>query len=169
LRTSVGVLLLAVYAGGVRGDETAVKQDPASNAESPPPGGCLPIGVTASGEVVFPLLCKDFLDRTKAQAASQSTDQQKQSAEKPTSLDQNSDLESKVVQPPPTEKTPATVEVEPNSGDTVASIQPALHASSKLRTHTNHIRGSPGCTQYRTFNANSKTYRDYSGHQRVCR
>jgi hypothetical protein len=174
LRTFVGVLLLAIICqGGARADETAVKQDPASKAEAPPPGGCLPIGVTASGEVVFPLLCKDFLDRTKGQASSQSTDEQKQSAEKPASPDHNSDLESKVVQKPLTEKTPEAVQAEPNPADTVASIQPPLHASSKLQTHTKsqprRVHGSPGCTQYRTFDPDSKSYRDYSGHRRVCR
>ena len=174
LRTFVGILLLAMICeGGVRADETAVKQDPASKAGDPPPGACLPIGVTASGEVVFPLLCKDFLDRTKGQPASQSIDEQKQSAEKPTSLDHNSDFETKVMQKPPTEKAPEAVQVEPNSVDTVASIQPSFHTSPKLRTHTKshlrHARGSRGCTQYRTFDPDSKTYRDYSGHRRVCR
>ena len=80
--------------------------------------------MTASGEVVFPLLCKDFLDRTKGPSASQSTDEQRQSTEKPASLDHNSDLESKVVQKPLTETAPEAVQVEPNSVDTVASIQP---------------------------------------------
>jgi hypothetical protein len=174
LRTFVGILLLAMICeGGVRADETVVKQDPASKAEDPPPGACLPIGVTASGEVVFPLLCKDFLDRTKGQSASQSTDEQKQSAEKPASLDHNSDLETKVMQKPLTEKAPEAVQVEPNSVDTVASIQPPFNASSKLRTHTKshlrRVRGSRDCTQYRTFDPDSKTYRDYSGHRRVCR
>lgn len=175
LRSFVGILLLAMICeGGVRADETAVKQDPASKAEGPPPGACLPIGVTASGEVVFPLLCKDFLDRTKGQSASQSTDEQRQSTEKPASLDHNSDLESEVVQKPLTEKTPEAVQVEPNSVDTVASIQPPF--SSKLRTHEKlhrrplrRVSGSSDCRRYRTFDQDSQTYRDYSGRRRVCR
>src|ERR1700760_1422721 len=28
-----------------------------------PPGGCMPMGVTASGEIVFPLECKAFLEQ----------------------------------------------------------------------------------------------------------
>ena len=170
----VGIPLLAMICESALADETtAVKQDPASKTEEPAPGACLPIGVTASGEVVFPLLCKDFLDRTKGQPASQSIDEQKQSAEKPASLDHNSDLETKVMQKPLTEKAPEAVQVEPNSVDTVASIQPPFNASSKLRTHTKshlrRVRGSRNCTQYRTFDPDSKTYRDYSGHRRVCR
>jgi hypothetical protein len=34
--------------------------------EEPPPGGCMPIGVTASGEIVFPFLCKGFIEQHKA-------------------------------------------------------------------------------------------------------
>jgi hypothetical protein len=30
-----------------------------------PPGGCLPIGVTASGEIVFPFTCKAFIERLR--------------------------------------------------------------------------------------------------------
>jgi hypothetical protein len=37
---------------------------PAKN--EPPPGGCMPIGVTASGEIVFPFLCKGFIEQHKA-------------------------------------------------------------------------------------------------------
>jgi hypothetical protein len=37
-----------------------------SSDTGPPPGGCTPIGVTASGEIVFPLTCRDFIERHKA-------------------------------------------------------------------------------------------------------
>jgi hypothetical protein len=37
-----------------------------SSEAGPPPGGCTPIGVTASGEIVFPLTCRDFIERHKA-------------------------------------------------------------------------------------------------------
>jgi len=38
-----------------------------SSEDGPPPGGCNPIGVTASGEIVFPMTCKDFIERHKAE------------------------------------------------------------------------------------------------------
>ena len=173
LKTFFGVLLLAMICEDALADETtAAKQDPTSKTEEPAQGACLPIGVTASGEVVFPLLCKDFLDRTKG-APGQSADEQRLPSEKPAPLDQNSDPESKVVQKPPAEKTPEAVQVEPNSVDTVASIQPPSLASSKsqidTKSHLRRISGSRGCTHYRTFDSDSKTYRDYNGHRRVCR
>jgi hypothetical protein len=38
--------------------ESAVKEDV-------PPGGCLPIGLTASGEIVFPIQCKELIERQR--------------------------------------------------------------------------------------------------------
>jgi hypothetical protein len=47
--------------------DTSTKGQSSSSAnEEPPPGGCMPIGITVSGEVVFPFQCKDFIDRHKA-------------------------------------------------------------------------------------------------------
>jgi hypothetical protein len=40
--------------------ESSVKQD------DTPPGGCKPIGLTVSGEVVFPLQCRGFIEQQKA-------------------------------------------------------------------------------------------------------
>jgi hypothetical protein len=58
-------VLFGMSSGGV-----AQPLDPQPRAQSsedgPPPGGCNPIGVTASGDIVFPLTCKDFLERYKA-------------------------------------------------------------------------------------------------------
>ncbi len=39
---------------------------PRLSDDGPPPGGCTPIGVTVSGEVVFPMTCRDFIERHKA-------------------------------------------------------------------------------------------------------
>jgi hypothetical protein len=46
-----------------------------------PPGGCMPIGLTASGEIVFPFACKALIERQRG-----TVDQQKPAArdEKPT-------------------------------------------------------------------------------------
>ncbi len=40
--------------------ESSVKND------DMPPGGCKPIGLTVSGEVVFPLQCKEFIEHQRA-------------------------------------------------------------------------------------------------------
>ena len=46
--------------------EASAKDQPSSAKDGPPPGGCMPIGVTVSGEIVFPFQCKDFIDQHKA-------------------------------------------------------------------------------------------------------
>jgi hypothetical protein len=68
----LGVALLLTVAGHqVRAQTTgsinpnADRTEPAGKDE-PPPGGCMPIGVTASGEIVFPFLCKGFIEQHKA-------------------------------------------------------------------------------------------------------
>src|SRR6202035_452173 len=36
--------------------------------EDVPPGACMPIGLTASGEIVFPIQCKEFIERQRGKA-----------------------------------------------------------------------------------------------------
>lgn len=51
---------LAQTTGAINPNQAAGQ--PSGN-EDVPPGGCMPIGVTAAGEVVFPFQCKGFLER----------------------------------------------------------------------------------------------------------
>ena len=51
---------------GAVGPSPAPADEPAAKPEMPPPGGCTPIGVTVSGEIVFPFQCKDFIERMKS-------------------------------------------------------------------------------------------------------
>jgi hypothetical protein len=56
-------VMLGLSSAGVA--QTAESQ-PRSADDGPPPGGCTPIGITASGDIVFPMTCKDFIERHKA-------------------------------------------------------------------------------------------------------
>ncbi len=56
-----------------------------SVTEEPPPGGCMPIGVTASGEIVFPFLCKGFIEGHKA--TERKPDAVDESGRKPVAVD----------------------------------------------------------------------------------
>src|SRR5580704_4517248 len=63
-------LLLTATANEARAQVTGTVNPGGDRAEpaakdAPPPGGCMPIGVTASGEVVFPFLCKGFIEQHK--------------------------------------------------------------------------------------------------------
>src|SRR5712672_4177126 len=66
-------LLLSVMSGAALAQTTgAVNPNPApaqpSVNEDVPPGGCMPIGLTTSGEIVFPIQCKEFIERHRGQA-----------------------------------------------------------------------------------------------------
>ncbi|HWL18339.1 MAG TPA: BA14K family protein, partial [Bradyrhizobium sp.] len=68
-------LLVAVIGGAALAQTSSPADSSAAPAESSakdgdmPPGGCKPIGLTVSGEVVFPLQCREFIERQKAMAA----------------------------------------------------------------------------------------------------
>src|SRR3979409_601962 len=69
-------LLLTVMSGASLAQTTGtvnpspVPAEP-SVKEDVPPGGCMPIGLTASGEIVFPIQCKDFIERHRGKAVEQ--------------------------------------------------------------------------------------------------
>src|SRR3981189_3893653 len=70
------VLLLTVTSGAALAQTTVtVGPSPApaepSMKEDVPPGGCMPIGLTASGEIVFPIQCKEFIERQRGKAVEQ--------------------------------------------------------------------------------------------------
>jgi hypothetical protein len=60
--------------------------------------------------------------------------------------------------------------VAPAPADTVNSAaEPATTAALQKRTRArNGVAGSPGCTRFRTYDAASRTYRDYGGQRRPC-
>src|SRR6267378_1348873 len=69
-------LLLSVVGGAALAQTTgAVNPNPApaqpSANEDVPPGGCMPIGLTTSGEIVFPIQCKEFIERHRGAAVEQ--------------------------------------------------------------------------------------------------
>ena len=65
LLTAMGGAALAQATTGAI-DSTSALAQAAAKDEMPPPGGCTPIGLTVSGEIVFPFQCKDFIERQKA-------------------------------------------------------------------------------------------------------
>jgi BA14K-like protein len=74
-----------------------------------PPGGCMPIGMTVSGEIVFPIQCKEFIERHRGTAADNTPD-----AAEP---------KSAAVEPKPPAAEPKQAVVEPNPA--VAEPNPA--------------------------------------------
>jgi hypothetical protein len=144
-----------------------------SDVDETPPGGCLPIGVTSSGEVVFPFLCKGFLDRSKGAAAITMTpaEQEKPSPEPAASF---KEPEEKTATKKSDESGPETSQPSPSASETVSSVNPPQKRSSTESNRTTPYRkirlsNSAGCAGYRTFDPASETYRDFSGRRRACR
>ena len=74
LGTGIPISLLSLLTLAASGDALAqtlgsIGSDPPAQAtpdkDQIPRGGCMPIGVTASGEVVFPFTCKAFLEQRR--------------------------------------------------------------------------------------------------------
>src|SRR5439155_21521315 len=89
-----------------------------SVSEDVPPGGCMPIGLTAAGEIVFPIQCRALIERARGNAV-----EQKPAAaggksatveEKPAALEQKPAVEEK---PAAAEQKPAAVEAKPTIGE----------------------------------------------------
>src|SRR4030081_1734666 len=69
------VFLLTVTSGAAFAQTTGAV-DPSHAPAEPsredvPPGGCIPIGLTASGEIVFQIQCKEFIERQRGKAVEQ--------------------------------------------------------------------------------------------------
>ena len=214
---------------------------PRSSDDGPPPGGCTPIGITVSGEIVFPMTCKDFIERHKAaDRAATAAETKPATAEAskapdaieaakapasaevskaPTAVETGTALTtgeasraaataelsvapaaveaSKATAAPDTAKSsdendakpvpimPAPIKaqaedpvrpetkqaaVAPEGADLAKpSADPATTAAVEKRSRgRNRLAGGPDCTRYRTYNAASRTYRDFGGNRRSC-
>jgi outer membrane biosynthesis protein TonB len=122
-------LLLSVMSGAALAETTGAVNpgapaQPSVNDEVPP-GGCMPIGLTTSGEIVFPIQCKGFIERHRGAAVEQKpTLEQKPAAveqkpavveEKPSAAEQKpAAVEQK---PAVVEEKPAAVEEKPTAAE----------------------------------------------------
>ena len=67
-------LLLSVMSGAALAqttgtiDPSPAPEEPTMLKEDVPPGGCMPIGLTASGEIVFPIQCTGIIERERGKA-----------------------------------------------------------------------------------------------------
>ena len=171
--------LLSVMSGAALAETTgavnpsAAPAQPSAN-EDVPPGGCMPIGLTTSGEIVFPIQCKEFIERHRGAAVEQ----------KPALEQRPAAVEAKPVaveaKPAAVEQRPAAVEEKPTAKqsesvvpeDSKPANKPVQTAPLQRRVeHEPHPRAmrSDSCKSYRTYDPISATYRGYDGHRRSCR
>ena len=171
--------LLSVMSGAALAETTgavnpsSTPAQPSAN-EDVPPGGCMPIGLTTSGEIVFPIQCKEFIERHRGAAVEQ----------KPALEQKPAAVEAKPVaveaKPAAVEQRPAAVEEKPvaKQSESVApedskpANKPVQTAPLQRRVeHEPHPRAmrSDSCKSYRTYDPVSATYRGYDGQRRSCR
>jgi hypothetical protein len=113
----------------------------ASAKEDVPAGSCMPIGMTASGEMVFPIQCKGIIERERGRPAEQKT----------AIPDNNATAKTDA----PTISHPAIKPVE------TVPIPERRNAATSV--------DGDDCKHFRTYSRASGTYRDYDGRRRPCR
>jgi hypothetical protein len=190
--------LLSVMSGAALAETTgavnpgSVPAQPSVN-DDVPPGGCMPIGMTTAGEIVFPIQCKEFIERHRGAAVEEkpAAEQKPAAVEaKPAAAEAKpAAVEAKPAameaKPAAVEEKPATVEQKPaaveqksaaTQSESVARedrkpVNKPVETLQKRVEHEPHQRAmrSDGCKSYRTYDPASGTYRGYDGQRRVCR
>ena len=145
-------LLLAVMSGAALAQTTGTvnpKPAPAEPSvnEDVPPGGCMPIGLTVSGEIVFPIQCKEFIERARGKAVEQKPAATEEKAAAKQSERVAPENSKPAIKPAKTVPLPKRVEPEPRERG---------------------MSSDPNCKRYRSYDPASGTYRGYDGRPRSC-
>lgn len=168
-RAALGCVIVTVLGSAALAQTTgAVAPKPdaaaASATPQPPPGGCMPIGVTVSGQIVFAFQCKDFLEQQKAanQDPAAAADKPATAEEKPAGGQEKA---------APAEEKPLVVEEktaarQPNGA---VPVKLAGQPTALLPKHAERGVGPAGCTHFRSYNAAAGTYLSFDGQRHPCR
>ena len=123
-------------------------------------GNCAPIGLTVSGEIVFPFQCREFIERQKAANRTTATGEK----QKPTPADQKpAAVEEKTAAKQPESAVPEDSKPAPETVGTVALPRRAEREARERSV------GPPGCTHFRSYDPASGTYRAFDRQRRPCR
>ena len=122
-------LLMVISVAHAQTTTGAVNPRPASAEPSatgdPPPGGCTPIGLTASGEIVFPFQCKDFIERQRAANTKPAAVEMEKPAvadiQKPAAAENEKPAAAEAK--PAAEEKPATAEAKPAAEENPATAE----------------------------------------------
>ena len=125
----------------------------------------MPIGLTASGEIVFPIQCKEFIERQRGKAVEQKpvTVEERPGVSLPAWA--NSDA---LVKPAQAAKQPDSVAPE-NSKPAIKPVE-TVPLPKRVEHEPRERTMSPdGCQRYRTYDPASGTYTGYDGRRHSCR
>ena len=118
-----------------------------------PPGGCMPIGLTSSGEIVFPIQCKEFIERHREMPVEQ----------KPAALEEKAAVKQSEVAKQSEEVAPENGKPATKPVETVPLPRRAEHEPRQ------RVISSNGCQHFRTYDPASGTYKGFDGRVRPCR
>jgi hypothetical protein len=139
---SSGGVALAQKTGTVTPDHAP--PEPAEKQDVPAPGGCMPIGITVSGDVVFPLQCREFIERQKA-------------------LKPLAGAEEKQAAPQAEVAMPESVQ------PTIKSVETAPLPKRVVQEPRDRPKSRPACTKYQSYDPVSETFLNFEGQRRLCR
>ena len=139
--------------------EPVLKQESAA-------GECVPIGITAQGDSVFPLRCKDFVEQQKVAHRLPAAEEAKPAVVNAVSVDAAG---AALVKPLPGDVPKAAMPAKAS-----AKAPPAKTAAPEPRKLTiglaaNLPPGAPGCTHFRSYDAATHSYKGYDGQRHQCR
>jgi len=128
-------------------------EEPSVLKEDVPPGGCMPIGLTASGEIVFPIQCRELIERQRGKAVEQ----------KPAAVEEKTIA---VEEKPGAKQSEAAA---PESSKPVTKPAESV-AAPKHAEHTPRERAirRGGCQHFQSYDSGSGTYTGYDGRRRSC-
>jgi hypothetical protein len=123
---------------------------PPSDKDEVPPGGCTPIGVTASGEIVFPFTCKGFLERRRGPIEEPKPAAQ---AEKPAAAEKAETSAAPALAAVPAKTEPVVQPVETGSSSTpsVGEQKQGDDGKKRRRSARRHQRSEPDAMPGRNF------------------
>jgi BA14K-like protein len=152
--------------------ETAAPAEPAkaepAKAEpakaEPAQDDCQPIGLTASGEIVYPFHCKAFIEQRKAEAKPAAVEEKPAAAQVMPAAAPDKPAEEKAAAKLRDQAAPKTAAVEaaPAAAHTPKSAEGARVA------HERGI-GPAGCSHFRSYQATTATYLAFDGQRHPCR
>ena len=151
---------LAVMSGAAFAQTTGMVHPNAAPAEPSvtedvPPGGCMPIGLTVSGEIVFPIQCKEFIEGQRGKAVEQ----------KPATVEERPGVSLPAWANSYAFVKPAQTAVQPDvpTENSKSAIKPGEPARVEDKP-----RGGYGCQHFRTYDPASGTYTGYDGRRHSC-
>jgi hypothetical protein len=128
----------------------------------------MPIGLTTSGEIVFPILCREFIERQRGKAVEQKPAAEEEKAGISLPAWANSDAVVK-----PTQGAMQSESVAPVGSKPASKPVETVPLAKRVEHEPRERAMSPDdryCSQhYRSYDPVSGTYTGYDGRRRSCR